>query len=368
MKQLTKILFVLTFAALCAACSRSEKQGDDDNQPIKVEAITVELGDRKITDDSSTRAVADFAVNKPGQDPTRDVTRLSGTGGWSLDVQVYGINGQPYTPGTGTFQYSGGYWVSSTPFYLPNYRTPRTDAVLYPPGWVPDTSVPSLDQSDATKLLNQDVLVQVRENYVIIPAHIPRIELHHKHSMLDFILTDVDFSQITNVEVVAASDVYIPCPLNLGADHHEYMVILPVGITDLQVRVTTAAGARYTHAINLQPTNGATTVNSCYCVKLIGLELQLSSVTVINWTYGTALEGQYTTIASYPTFRGRANETITLYYINGLSQEITFNDRGESTVKPAGRTIIRINDLTLTPPIILNQMYVDLTNIPGLWN
>ena len=362
MKKINRIWILFLASGLFFSCSQ-EDNVQPENEDIKVESFTAELGDRNMESPTNTRAITDFAVNKTNQDPTRDITRLTGIGNWTLDIKVFDINGLPYTPGNATCQYNSGYWVPATDMYLPHYRTPKVEVILYPSTWNPTSSVPDLDQGDANKLLAQDILVENGAPYTIIPSHTPTIQLRHKHSMLDFILSNVDINDIADVKVAVGNNIYTPYKVT-GNNNQEYLAILPVGTSNPQVRITTNAGAKYTQTISIN--NSA--INNCYCVKLIGLELLLSSVTVIDWTYGTALEGQYTTVASYPTFRGQANATVTLHFINGLSQDITFNERGESTVKPLGRTITQINDLVLTTPIILNEMYVDLSNIPGLWN
>lgn len=229
---------------------------------------------------------------------------------------------------------------------------PRVDAVLYPD--TPTAEI-AVDQSTLTTFLNQDILIQGVVTYPLTPAHIPTIQLRHQNSMIDFMLVDVNQADIASdgIKVTASGKTYTPYKVGTS---NEYLLILPVGTAYPRVEITTVQGARYATTVNI----ASTVINNCYCIKLIGVELSLSSVNVIDWTYGNALAGQYTTPASYPTFRGPANTSATLYFNNGLSETITFSDRGETTVKPAGRIIIQINDLTLPTPLILDEMYVDL--------
>jgi len=271
-----------------------------------------------------------------------------------------------YPPGNAICTYSivppetTGSWkpIAGTTLYFPSYMAPIGHASLYPPGWVPGTSVIFIDQSDATKLLNQDILVEISSPYFFTISHHPTINLRHGNSMLNFMLSGVNPDEIASVDVFAGGKTYQPYAIP-GRPSPEYMVILPVGTTAPVVRITTAGGARYQETVNI-PSSGMD-INTCYCVKLIGVELILSSVTVIDWIYGTALEGSYTTITSYPTFRGNPNTQAILVFDNGQTQELEFNNNGEATgIKPLGRTIISINNVPLATPLILSAMYVDL--------
>lgn len=353
MKRIIFNLYICASLFVGFSCNSEIPTEESD---IQLEGIIAELGERS-TDNTVTRAVGDFAVNTAA-DPTRESTRITGGYNWTLSVNILDKNNANYPPGNAICTYNGSTWIPQSPLFFSSYKSPHVIANLYPPGWVLGTSTIAPDQSDATKLLNQDVLVQNGSPYIIRPTHTPTIVLRHGHSMLNFILSDVNSAQITSVDVVAGGITYQPYPV-AGRPSPEYMVILPVGTANPVVRVTTAAGARYQEAIRIPSTT--TAINTCYCVKLIGVELVLSSVTVIDWVYGTALEGSYTTITSYPTFRGNPNTTITVNYLNGQEQQLVFNQNGEATgIKPLGRTIVRINSTDLATPVILDRMYVDL--------
>lgn len=106
--------------------------------------------------------------------------------------------------------------------------------------------------------------------------------------------------------------------------------------------------------------------STCYCFTLEGVELVLAANMVADWVTGEAQSGDYTSVTSYPTFRGPADVSCVLYFDNGLSQTLTFNSRGETTVRPSGRNVTRIVcdelgiDTTLSTPIILGTMIVNL--------
>lgn len=343
------ILYLYLFAVTCMVISCSHDENQEVPEYVKIDGFMVGIGERA-TAEPSTRATSDFAVNK-SIDPTFDNTRLTGTGGWELNVNILNKNNQQTEDGSAQCAYTGGVWIPQKDLYFPSYHSPQVQARLAPPGW---TDI-ALDQSSNTNFLLQDILVEASSPYTIRPSHTPEITLRHAHTMLDFILQGVDFSQIASVEVTAGGNTYNPYRVQ-GTSNIEYMVILPVNTSNPVVHITTTGGARYQETINISPMLR----NNCYCAKLTGVELILSSVTVIDWVYGTALEGQYTTITTYPTFRGNAGVSVTLYYDNGLEQTFTFNANGENTIKPVGRTIIRVNDTTLPDPMVLDAMYIDL--------
>ncbi|MCD8184922.1 MAG: hypothetical protein LUD68_00220, partial [Rikenellaceae bacterium] len=346
--------YIFPALALLGLCACSEETSIRENsEPVELETVELYMAGRDTETRAATRAVSDFAVNS-ANDPTSDITRLSGEENWTLTVRFYDYANTLYTPASGTWSWSADRWVnaSGATLYFPSYFRPRVEASLYP---VSENETIETDQSTAANLLNQDILVEVQDNYYITPAHIPTIELRHKHSMVDFILDGANPDDIAALTVTAGGLTYQP--YQVAAIPNEYLVILPEGTSDPVVNLVTNEGARYQSTVDI--TGSAR--NHCYCVRLTGLELLLSSVTVINWTTGTALSGQYTTPSSYPTFRGAPEATATLTYDNGLTQDITFNERGEATAKPLGRTIVAINRLALATPIILDKMYVDLT-------
>ncbi|HHV87203.1 MAG TPA: hypothetical protein GXX42_15580, partial [Petrimonas sp.] len=171
----------------------------------------------------------------------------------------------------------------------------------------------------------------------------------------------------------------------------EYMLILPETETTtgnkMTVEYSTVGDAirqpiQYKQTIVLN-TNNALGSNNCYCFTLSGKEMKISPVTIVNWTTGQPVSGEYVAVTAYPTFKGPANSTYYFYYDNQLTntdgtaklQTITFNNEGECTIKPDGRVITHIfkisnpigvdwNSYKLVSPIILGnteKMYIDLT-------
>ena len=358
MKRIYKMALLLLVIPLWSACSdESEAEGTEN---ILFDGIAVQTGERTAGTEVSTRAGEGFAVNT-ANDPTYETTRLNGGGGadvgtWTLTATIYDKNNDPYPDANGTWVYQTNKWVPTggTTLYLPSYFSPRVTANLFPSDKTA-TDLPELDQNTKLKLLRQDLLVQRSVPYSVTPAHVMKVKLRHQYSMLDIILDGVNTDDIDQVRIIAGGQTYIP--YNITAIPNEYLVILPTGISKPQIVVRTKKGAEYTETLNIT----STTINYAYCIKLTGVELIVSSVTVIDWTYGTALSGQYTTPTSYPTFRGNPNTTITIVYDNGLSQLLTFNAQGESVAeKPLGRTIVKVGDNELSPPVILDEMYVDL--------
>lgn len=358
MKQIYKILLILITLPLWSACS-DEAENNENGPDILLESLQVQTVDKNANPEASTRAtIAGYVVNTdadPTSNDASDAARLSGQNSWNLDVKIYDrTNTQLYAPAIGTWAYGSTSWVPTpSPLYIPSYFKPRVEATLF--YGTSEAAVVAL-QETAEALLQQDVLIQRTDPYTVTPAHRLRIELIHKHSMLDFVLQDVNFNDIESVTVMANGTEYTPYKVE-GVSAIEYLLILPEGVSNPQVRVVTKGGARYMKMLNI----ASTVRNNCYCITFSGVNLILSSVFVVDWAYGIALAGQYTTPASYPTFRGIPRVSVTLVYNNGLSQVITFNERGESTVKPLGRTIIKVGDLDLSAtPIILDEMYVDL--------
>lgn len=360
MKQIYNILLILAILPLWSSCS-DEAGSNENGTDILLENVQIQTVDKIAGTNASTRAtIAGYVVNTdadPTSNDASDAARLSGQNSWNLDVKIYDrTNTQLYPPAIGTWSYGSTSWVPDpSPLYIPSYFKPRVEATLF---YGASESPVVAQQGTAAELLQQDVLVQKTDPYTVTPAHILTIELIHKHSMLDFVLQDVNFDDINSVTVLANGIEYIPYKVD-GVITTEYLVILPEGVSNPQVKVETNGGARYMKTLNID----STVRNYCYCITFSGVTLVASSMFVVDWAYGIALAGQYTTPASYPTFRGLPLVTVTLVYNNGLSQEITFNERGESTVKPFGRTIIRVGDVDLsTTPIILDEMYVDLRN------
>lgn len=352
------ILLAATGIFSFTGCSNDDTETGDER--VRLEGVQASLGMMNEDGTVETRAIRDFVVNTPN-DPTMGMT---GRTGWNFDVQIY-KNNTPYPYGQAAFEWNGNMWVpeAGASIYFPNYTRQGVAATLYPDSW---TGTIAQIQNTADLLLAQDILKQNGAATVtVLPAHIPTITMRHGNSMIDFIIDNVDVSQISTIIVAANGIEYTPYKVQ-GVSHNEYLVILPVGVKDPEVRITTVGGARYIQGLHINSTQ----VNNCYCVRLLGLELALASITVTDWVYGTALSGDYSTETSYPTFIGPPGESVTLFFDDGQQQVLTFNTRGEYTIKPVGRRIVRISDnlgeFVLTPPIILRSMVIDLN--PHLQN
>ena len=347
------LIIIALNIGLFVGCSKDNTTEIDERFALK--GIAATLGAIEESNGSQTKAISDFVVNT-AKDPTSIMTNRYT---WNFDIQIYKGN-TPYQYGEASLRWNGSMWVPITgdSLYFPNYTRQGVAATLYPASW---NGTVQVMQNTAALLLAQDILRQNGNATVTVnPAHIPTISMRHGNSMIDFILNNVDTTQITSVNVYVGSIKYTPYKVP-GLNRAEYMVILPVGSRNPEVRLVTNGGAEYIQQLSINPTQ----INVCYCVKLSGLELLLSSVTVTDWLYGTALPGDYSTTTSYPTFKGPVNDTITLIYHNGLQQSIIFNSRGEYTLKPFGRRIDRIqltptDGFNLNPPIILHNMFIDL--------
>ncbi len=339
-----------------AACTNDNPTVEISSEAVRVESMLVDL--MGIDDATGTRAVSDYAVNG-SEDPT---ATLTGRELWSLSVDIY-EGSSVYSYGQGTFIYNAatGVWEPDSPIYFPNYTRQQVTATLEPPSW----SGIDPDQESAARLLAQDVLMQNGDT-VLNPAHILTIEMKHAFSMLDFRITDVIESDITAVTVEAGSVTYTPYQVRSGTNL-EYMVIVPVGTVAPVISITTAGGIGYRQT-TVDAITG-TAVNRCYCFTLEGFELSLAEITVSDWTRGAGIAGEYTTEQSYPTFRGASSQVITLYYDNGLEQNLVFNEQGETTVRPFGRTITAYRTdtsggvVTLATPIVLRGMIIDITGL-----
>jgi len=360
------IFAIITFASLFiwSSCSSEENEevATDEQQVI---GFIAEINDMDINSTVQTRAAGDFSVNT-----NLDPTTASRTTGWELNILIYNrqINTNVYNQAI--CEWGGSNWKPVTPIYLPNYLRQNVEASLYPAGWTSATPI-VLNQSDPQVLLAQDILVQsgYPSKATITPAHIPSVPMQHQFAMLDFILNEVDSTQIdkSSIKVIVGNDIYTPYRVANTTDM-EYLVILPLDVINPKVTLTTIGGIKYIEEIKITSIHpNGTRSNFCYCANLQGVELSLSSVTVADWEYGTAIAGQYTTIASNPTFTGPVGDEVTLVFDNGEQQTIYFNRWGEATIKPAGRTIIQLiksdgTPITLNPAIVLNDMYIDLTS------
>ncbi|MCD8080700.1 MAG: hypothetical protein LUF04_09935 [Bacteroides sp.] len=345
------------------ACSENEQTASpqDAQENVRVDGITARLYGRDASASTSTRADGDDYVVNKNADPTSPDMPF-GREKWLLDVQIYDGN-DPYQYGSATMHYVAADYrwetLVSDSIFFPNYLTQQVACQLYDPAFTEIVK----DQRDATGeiLFAQDVLIQNGDSTVrVVPSHAPVIYVKHAHSMFDFRLMNVDKTRISSISLEVDGDVYYPYDTQQTVP--EYLVIVPVGSSEPLIKVVTTDGAQYEQTVEME---GNTEVNMCYCFTLHGLELTLSPITVVDWVTGEALYAQYTAVTAYPTFYGPAGVTCTLFFDNGLSQEITFNDRGEATVKPAGRTIIRLvvngKENVLSPPVVLTNMIIDLT-------
>ena len=363
MKQYIYPLILIAIISFGISCSE-----DKDNSLSEVQEVSglgIELAGREVDGTINTRAISGFSVNT-SVDPT---TLVAKTSGWGLHVKLYDRQAGDVLYGESECTLVGSNWVPNTQMYFPNYLRQEVEAILRPTGWDNDPVV--LDQSTSSALSLQDILVHrpstgvTNGRGIVFPAHIPTITMEHKYSMLDFVLKDVISSDIQpgSVKVLVGTDTYIPYQV---PGLMEYLVILPVGTMNPKVTLTTANGIRYEEEILIDKVHAdGTHQNTCYCANLIGVELLLSTVTIADWTYGEALSGLYTTIASNPTFNGPAGTEVTLIYRSDVEQTIFFNRWGEATIKPAGRTILQLRKadgtiITLPTPIVLDNMTIDL--------
>ncbi|MCD7935820.1 MAG: hypothetical protein LUG98_03080 [Tannerellaceae bacterium] len=360
MKKYSQLIIATGILVGCFACNDTAGDpAEPGEERVPVEGVSLELDG--LESSRATRAVSDYAVNKAAYDPTYT---LAGRETWELEVTIYSgdtvyVDGEAvFEKVTDTYQ-NENRWEPTRAIYFPNYTTQRVALNLHPVGWTAITT----DQSstDGSGLLEQDVLEQNGNSTIAVaPAHIPSVVLRHAHSMLDFRLTNVDEDEIGEVTVLIGNEVYIPYQVQ-NVSNPEYMLIVPVGTSTPVISINTVGGARYlqTTVDRIQ----STTVNTCYCFTFEGLELKLGEITIAEWTTGPGIIGEYTQERSYPTFRGPPNVGATLYFDNGLSQDILFNDQGESNERPVGRRIIRIQtDRSIEDvDIVLDGMVIDLT-------
>lgn len=362
MKRYNYYLLLSVILLLATGCSQ-EQEIVPVSDAKEITALAAEMGDMQIGG-IETRAIPGFAVNT-SQDPTMNLNAR--TTGWTLSVSVFDAQAGNSLYNQSLCTWNGSAWIPDNIMYFPNYLRQQVEATLYPTGWTSGTPI-VFDQGNANVLITQDILMQQGSPRATVrPAHIPVIPMEHMYSMLDFVIHDADPAQIdlTSIQVHDGNNIYIPFRVP-DATKMEYMVILPLGVINPKVTLTTVDGLRYVEEIEITEVHpSGTQRNTCYCANLYGVELLLSSVTVADWLYGPALAGQYTTIASNPTFHGPVGGEVTLIYDNGQEQTIFFNRWGESTVQPLGRTIVQLRRsddqvITLNPPIVLRSMYIDL--------
>ncbi|MCC8035006.1 MAG: hypothetical protein LIO77_03615, partial [Rikenellaceae bacterium] len=326
------IALVGCLSLFVVACA-DEKGDGAEGGTLEVGSVQLTIGDSQgEIPAGATRAVSGFVVNTDA-DPTYLFNRKLD---WILDLTIF-KNGTPYAEGLGQFEWDGSYWTanSTAPVYMPNYLMQEVAADLYPAGW---GGTIATDQRNEDVFVKQDILRQNGSpTYTTAPAHYLEVEMRHGHSMIDFVLDEVNPDDIASVTVEAGGDTYQPYHVPMTS-RQEYLVILPLAVTNPVIRVSTNAGANYSKELEI----ASTAINTCYYVRLTGLELILQAVTVSNWSYGEAVAANYSSVTSYPAFMGPEGVTVTIYYDNGLDQTITFNDRGVAVERPAGRTIIAV--------------------------
>ncbi|MCD8101373.1 MAG: hypothetical protein LUE26_02160 [Alistipes sp.] len=351
----------LLFGALSslASCSDADKEcSTEGGETIyEISRVALEMTETETESPGAVTRASGFVVNTD-DDPTYTLTAKHG---WTLDLVIYDKDGDPYAEGQGSLTWDGSYWsMTGTQLYMPNYLMQYVSALLYPATWTEGVSTIETDQSDEDVFLRQDILVQDGvPSYRTDPAHYLDVRMRHGHSMLDIVLANVNPDDIESVKVIVGGNEYTPFQPNISS-REEYLVILPVGSQNPEIQVTTKAGAVYRKVLAV----GMTAINYCYYIRLVGLELELEAVTVTSWTYGEAVPADYSSPTSYPTFRGTENTDLAVYYDNGTDQILSFNDSGEATEKPLGRTIIRIESGGLLyefpQPLSIRTMVVDL--------
>lgn len=414
--QHTATLILASFFALSfSSCGEQDEvmnHTENDEKGIAIESITATLqGMQSEAQGATTRATQPgFSVNTE-KDPTHKSIEERGMAGWKMDFTLYNGNAQ-YNDGSFTeATYSDGKWTwGGEQKYFPNYTKPNAEAVLYPENWTSNTEI-ATDQHMTNDLLAQDILVKARG--VINVAHEITITLNHKHSMLDFVIKDVNRKDIEMVTVSmdgGSSFDYIPHKVtgDTGTGDIEYMLIVPEGsTTNPIVQIITKDGTNnaqsitYKQTINILKEEDSTetlAANTCYCFTLQGADLQISPITILNWATGESLPGEYIAVTAYPTFKakGYENQTFYFYYDSKLKegtekeqkdkkpklQTITFNENAECTIKPDGRILTHIykpdqvDEITkggnktpkageeangkLDPPVILGKMVINL--------
>lgn len=350
--RLSSVVVLVTLSVL--SCS---EKGDDSQEFNPVELRQVQASVRPDLEIGLGSTKAGVALLS---DPTLTSILNRGGFGWKLDTKLY-IGANPYAPGTATFNYNTATsWMPSATVYFPNYTTTTGDFKLYPTS---PTAPVETDQSTADKLLNQDILSTTGAS--VVPAHIISVSLKHAQSLLDFTFDRLPQGAVT-VTVTCAGSTYTP--YNVPGTT-QYLLILPslTTVTNPTVVVTTALGAIYQQQVKIigsvsPGVPSALAVNARYIFRLLGLELGLSPVSVVDWVSGGMLAGDYVGVTAYPTFRGPANTTCTLTFDTGLTQDLAFNSQGECTLKPLGRTItqVTVGANSCVASQLLDAMIIDL--------
>lgn len=376
-QHIATLVLASLFALSLSSCGEQDEvmnRTENDEKGIAIESITATLqGMQGEVQGATTRTGKDgtkFAVNEKN-DPTKKGIVERGKAGWEMDFTLY-YGGKPYEPGSftaATYSGSESKWTWDGQKYFPNYKKPNAEAVLYPDGWT-DKSEIIKDQSTAggSDLLAQDILVRGKGQIDV--AHTIELQFNHKHSMLDFVIKDVNREDIKEVKVsmdggnTPESFDYVPYQVTTettGVGDIEYMLIVseeskfnPI------VRIATKGDPSNTQSITYKQTIGilktensteTLVANSCYCFTLQGADLKISPITILNWATGESLPGEYIAVTAYPTFKAEdhAGETFYFYYDSNLKengkpklQAITFNENAECTIKPDGRILTHI--------------------------
>lgn len=370
--QHTATLILASFFALSfSSCGEQDEvmnHTENGEKGIAIESITATLqGMQGATTRADIPMKEGFSVNREGIDPTYASIEDRGKDGWKMDFTLYNGDDQ-YNDGSFTgATYSESKWTwGGEQKYFPNYTKPDAEAVLYP---TPGTNNPEIaknqSKEDGSDLLAQDILVRGKDTISV--AHTITLQFKHKHSMLDFVIKDVNREDIEEVKVSMDGESnfdYIPYQVTketTGVGNIEYMLIVPEGsATNPIVRIVTKKGTNNTQSITYKQTIGilekensteTLAANTCYCFTLQGVNLEISPITILNWATGESLPGEYIAVTAYPTFKaeGYAGKTFYFYYDsklkeNGMSklQTITFNENAECTIKPDGRILTHI--------------------------
>lgn len=354
MKQYINQLYVLAFLLVLAGCSNDSVTTDiEEAELIQIEELNLKFGELSLEEVSADqRYVEGYAVNTP-TDPTSEFfDRFD----WILEFKFVKSDDSVYEDGEANFTNKSGMWVPDIPIYFPSYKYVMGRALFRPKDWNGEISK---DQSTKELIKTQDVQKEPGSGQLYNkPAHILYVGLWHKHSMLDFIIDNADEDHIDKVEVHIGDDIYQPYKVAHSDDKIEYLLIFPTESNNPKIKLYTKDGARYTEDIKISYTQP----DVAYCLTLNGLELKLSTVTVADWTTGKALSGEYISTVSYPTFQGEENATYTLQYDTGLKQEVKMNENGERTIKPLGRTVVKVekDKKIVDTNIVLRSMVIDL--------
>lgn len=412
------VMSVVAFAFMGGACSQTDEYqtGEEETQTTPVEGIALSLESSQATIETDTRAtVSGYSVNTAA-DPTKTAPELRTD--WKLDFTLSYVSGStPTVYSAGSF--TGGiydsatdkkYWrpvpvLSTDKWYFPNYFHPTANLLIYPdPAGAAYPAEVILDQSTSGALMAQDILfktderVQIAHNMIYATTG-NKISVNHQRSMLDFIIKDVVYDDITSVTVTVGAKEYTPFQVKKSGTTNgdlEYLLILPettntAPVVKIKTMDNSTAGASpITYLFTVGTGSSTLGSNKCYYFTLQGNQVSFSPITVTDWTTGQPVSGEYIAVTAYPTFKGTPNATIYLYYDNKLTesdgasgtrpklQVVTFNDEGECTFKPDGRIITHIGtendfskliDLTTTNPVStikLDKMYIDLTGLLNL--